>query len=340
MQIGTLTMLLVLLVPSSVLAQPEERIAYVQALARARIAAPDIAVAHRREELAQAEVGVAGVYANPVFLAGTATQTARVSLGVSLPLVVFGQRGASIRASEADLATVRVDSEVTWKDVRASTAHAFVFLWAVEQLAIVRTEASGLAQRLETAVVGRVEVGAAPEVEALRVRAERLRAEADAAEAAQLVAAAAADLGHWLGHPRTEGLRAAGEPSVPLAIPQLAELVGRIATNPSVRRENADARAFEAHAEREKALVRPNLVLDLGADVGDPTLPATNYRAQIAVDVPLFHQRGAYVQRGPSPPSRSPTAPSSLPRDASKHCPPASFPLQKLQIVQPLSRTA
>jgi cobalt-zinc-cadmium efflux system outer membrane protein len=37
--------------------------------------------------------------------------------------------------------------------------------------------------------------------------------------------------------------------------------------------------------------------LDLGTDVGDPTLAGTNYRAQLTIEVPLFNQRGAYIDR-------------------------------------------
>ncbi len=274
-------------------------ISYAQSLARARLAAPDIAIARGREAVAEAEVGVAGTYPNPSVLVGTTTQTAKLSVGASVPLVVFGQRGAAIDASQADLATVRVDSQVTWSEVRAQTAHAYVALWSSEQIALARTDAAALASRLEKAVVGRVEVGAAPEVDGLRVKAERLRAEADADEAAQLVSATSADLARFVGITPADSLRAGSEPDVPEAPPPLGELLARAGENPSARREASDALAAEARVRREHALLRPGLTLDLGADVGDATIAnsATNYRAQLAVEVPLFSQRGGYVAR-------------------------------------------
>jgi outer membrane protein TolC len=79
--------------------------------------------------------------------------------------------------------------------------------------------------------------------------------------------------------------------------PLLDALVGRVTGNPTVRREQADARAAEARAHRERVAARPTLVVDLGADFGDPTLPGTNYRAQLAFEVPLFNARGAYARK-------------------------------------------
>jgi outer membrane protein TolC len=66
-----------------------------------------------------------------------------------------------------------------------------------------------------------------------------------------------------------------------------------------VRREQSDVRAAEARANRERALVRPAMMLDLGFDALDPTIAneATNYRAQLSVEVPLFNQRSAQIDR-------------------------------------------
>jgi outer membrane protein TolC len=278
-------------------ADGEQSISYGQAIARARLGAPDLAVARGREGVARAEVGVAGVYPNPAVIAGTSTQAARFSIGASIPLVILGQRGASIRASRADLATVQVDTQVTWNDVRAAAAHAFVTLWLAQRTSIARADAAAVARRVDAAVGGKVELGAVPEVEGLRAHAERLRADADAQEAEQLVAAAGAELGRWLASPNSAALRAQGDPDVPVRAAPLAELLTKVNGSPSVRREESDAHAAEARADRERALARPIIVLDVGADMGDPTLTGTNYRAQLAVEVPIINRRGAQVER-------------------------------------------
>jgi len=129
---------LLLFVPS--VASAETRISAAEALRRAKAVAPELRVAREREGIAHADVGIAGVYPNPTVAAGSSTQAARLGVTLSVPLVVFGQRGASIAASRADLETVKVDSEVTWADVRAATARAFVALWVAQERAAARKE--------------------------------------------------------------------------------------------------------------------------------------------------------------------------------------------------------
>ena len=278
-------------------AADERRVSFPHALELARGAAPDVLVARGREGVARAEIGVAGVYPNPAVIVGTSTQAARASVGVSIPLLILGQRGAAIEASKSELVTVQLDSVVVWNEVRAGTSRAFVALWAMQRVATERAETARIARSLETIVTARVDVGATPAIDALRVRAERLRADADASEAELLVSAFASELGRWLGVAEPSSIRVDGDPDVPRDPPPFTELAARLPQNPSVRRELADVAAANAREARERAFARPIPVLDLGADFADPTLPATNYRAQLAIDVPLFNQRGAQIDR-------------------------------------------
>jgi outer membrane protein, heavy metal efflux system len=283
----------------------EESFTYAGALERAARVAPDIAVARAGEAVAGTGIAIAGVLPNPSVSAGTTTQTAKLSLGLSVPLVVLGQRGAAIEAGSAELATTRVETEMVMSDVRAGAAHAFVALWRAQTDAAERDRAAAIARRLEDAVAGRVELGAAANVDGLRARAERLRADAEAKQAAQLVAAAGSDLSRWLGVPDDAPLRADGEPEVPSPPPPLHDLRARVVESPAVRRERADARAANARADRERALVRPTISVDLGLDAWDPTLcpgppcnnPPINYRGALSVEVPILNQRGPYIQR-------------------------------------------
>ncbi len=284
---------------------PALEVSFEQALDLAARAAPDVRVARQREGVARAEIGVAGTYPNPTVLGGTSTQAAKLSAGVSLPLVILGQLGAAQRAAEADLRTTQVDTTATVNDARTGSARAFVTLWLAERTAQARADASAVARRLEEAVMGRVDVGASPMVEGLRVKAERLRADADAREAAQLVDAAGVELGRWIGVPDGRGLRVRGDPTVPDNPPSMPELLARVGDNPSAKREDLDAHAAEERASRERALVRPGLTLDLGLDAFDPTLcpgpgscnPPVNYRAQLGIEVPVFNQRGSFIDR-------------------------------------------
>jgi cobalt-zinc-cadmium efflux system outer membrane protein len=303
---------LVVLAPGAAAAQGaaaagEQRVTLDEALRAARQAAPDLIIARARVSVAHAEVGIAGVYPNPSVIAGTSTQAAKLSAGVSVPLVVLGQRGAAIDAARADESTVVLDADVTWNDVRQATVRAYVALWLAEGVAAARRESATIEATLETAVMQRVQVGSAPELDALRVHAEKLRADADVLEATAHVTAAATDLGRWMGLTQGAAMRASASPAVPDAAPPLSVLMARLDASALVRREQSDVHASEARVAREHALVRPSMALDLGLDAFDPTLlppsapagaqPPVNYRAQLTIEVPILNQRGPYVDR-------------------------------------------
>jgi cobalt-zinc-cadmium efflux system outer membrane protein len=281
-------------------------ITYAQALDRAAHVAPDIAVARTGEAIARAGIGIARALPNPSLTAGSSTQTARLSVGVSVPLLILGQRGAAADAGRAELETARVETEIAAVDVRAGVAHAFVALWRAQETAAERARAAAISRRLEEAVTGRVDLGAAASVDELRAHAELLRAAADAEQATQLVAAAGSDLSRWLGLDDDVEPRALGEPAIPAEVPLLAELRARIDESPAVRRERADAAAAEARANRERAFARPALTVDLGVDAWDFSLcpgvgtcdnPPINYRGALTVELPLLNQRGSYIER-------------------------------------------
>ena len=285
--------------------QEPRRVSLDEALRAARSASPDLVVARAREGVARAEIGVAGVYLNPSVALGTSTLTAPLSATVSIPLVILGQRGAAIDAARADQVTVGIDTQVAWNDIRQLAERAYAALWLAEGMVAARRSSATLQTTLETAVVQRVAVGSAPELDALRVHAEKARADADVLEATAEVSVAASELGHWMGLADGSDLRSQGDPPAPDAVPPLGSLLARLESSATIRREVSDVRASEARAARERAFVRPSMALDLGADVGDPTLNngstsfpgMTNYRAQLSFEVPVFNQRGAFVER-------------------------------------------
>jgi cobalt-zinc-cadmium efflux system outer membrane protein len=288
-------------------AQPTPpQVSYDEALRAARRAAPDLVVARAREGVALAEVGVAGVYPNPSVAVGTSTQTAKLSGTLSLPLVILGQRGAAIDAAKAEQTTVLIDTQVAWNDVRQAAARAFVTLWLAQGIAEARRESAAIQGGLEAAVVSRVQVGSAPEIDSLRVHAEKLRADADVIGATAEVTAAGTELGRWMGMVDGAPVAARGDVASPDAPPSLATLAARIDGGAPVRRERSDVAAAEARADHERALVRPWMGLDLGFDAFDPTLCATpnsgcnppvNYRAQLSIEIPIFNQRGPFIDR-------------------------------------------
>ena len=278
-------------------ASAQARVSYLQALALSKQRAPGVAVARATESVAEADSRAGGLYPNPTLSAGSSTQTARLSVGASLPLLILGQRGAALDAGRAELAVAKLDTRASLADVRAATGHAFVALWLAERTANARAEAAAISHKLESAVEGRVELGSAPEIERLRANAETLRADLDSRAAADFVDAASTELAAWIGADFDQSLRVADDPPVPTQVPALEALRGQVAENPGVLRATAEVRASEARAASERAQVRPLMTLDVGADLYDPTLPATNYRAQLAFEMPIFSQRGPLIER-------------------------------------------
>ncbi|HEX8793948.1 MAG TPA: TolC family protein [Polyangiaceae bacterium] len=300
-----LSTLAVALLPTCAWAQAERRVTLDEVLREARLVAPDLVVARAQEQVAHAEVAVAGVYPNPSASVGTSTQAAKLSGTLSIPLVVLGQRGAAIDAAKADEATVKLDTQVAWNDIRQAAVRAYITLWLAEGVADARRQSAAIEATLEQSVIQRVQVGSAPELDALRVHAEKLRADDDVLEATAQVTASGSELGRWMGIHDGGGLRAGGNVEAPDVAPTLPLLLARLDGNASVRREQSDARAADARVDRERALVRPSLGLDVGADLWDPTLlppgatgtPPVNYRAALTFDIPLFNQRGGYIDR-------------------------------------------
>ncbi|HWZ91256.1 MAG TPA: TolC family protein, partial [Polyangiaceae bacterium] len=215
--------------------------------------APSVAVARATEGVAEADSRTGGLYPNPTLSAGTSTQTARLSLSASVPLLILGQRGAALDAGRAEYAVAKFDTRASLADVRAATGHAFVALWLSEHTAHARADAALISRKLESAVAGRVELGSSPEIEGLRAHAETLRAEMDARSASDLVEASAADLAAWIGAGFDDSLRVAGDPDVPAQVPKIADLWGLVKNNPSVQRAHAEVRASEAREASERA---------------------------------------------------------------------------------------
>ncbi len=280
-----------------VLAQEPRRLGYAEALQLARLHAPSVDAARADELAVRADGRAAAVYPNPSFNAGSSTQAARLSLGASLPLVVFGQRGAARNVGNATALVAHQDTLASAAEARASAAQAYVGLWTAERSADALGQAAQLARELEATVQSRVDVGSAPALEQLRAQAERLRAEMNATAALELIDASASELARWIGVPVDAGLRTTGAPDVPAQPPPVQQLFARLPASPAIQRAQAEIRAGQARLASERAQLRPTMTLDLGADYLDPTLPATNYRAQLGVELPLFNQRGPMIER-------------------------------------------
>src|SRR5262249_5678183 len=150
-------------------------------------------------EIARAEIGVVGALANPTVTVLTARQTAALGTTLALPLPVFGQRGAAVKASAADLQVAAAGREATRSEVRWSATLAWSDPGEARERARPRAGALEEADRLLGMARERFEAGSAPRLDVIRTGADQARARAESKSAAGLVAAAAARLAPWIG---------------------------------------------------------------------------------------------------------------------------------------------
>src|SRR5581483_11153448 len=214
-----------------VAAAPARAMTWAEARAAAQQHAPELAVAAHRGAVARTDVEVAGALANPTFTVTTAKETARLATGVSLPLPIFGQRGAAVRAASAGADAVEREHEVDANDVRWSATMAWIDAWEITVRARLLADAAEDARRLASIAGERFDAGSAPRLDVVRATADRVRTESDAESARALVAAAGARLSVWVGVDPLSPPAVEGGPGVPAQLPPVERLLADAAAH-------------------------------------------------------------------------------------------------------------
>jgi cobalt-zinc-cadmium efflux system outer membrane protein len=294
--VATLTVLVVL-------PRPAAAVTWDEARAAAAEHGPELLVAARRVGVARAEVAVAGALANPTLTVTTARETARLSTGLSVPMPLFGQRGAAMRAAGAEAEVSARESDVTRAEVRWNATVAWVDAWEAAERARLLAGAAGDAARLLVIARERFDAGSSPRLDVVRAVADEARARAEAGSAAGLVAAQAARLAAWIGADPLRPPVVTGPPSVPAGLPSLEQLVERVAAHPSLRRDEAQVRAAGERVGLEKRLRFPIVSAELVMSYGDPTLTdargvqRTDLIAGAAFELPVLSLRQGAIDR-------------------------------------------
>jgi cobalt-zinc-cadmium efflux system outer membrane protein len=251
--------------------------------------------------MAHADIEVAGARANPTFTVTTARETARLSTGASLPLPLFGQRGAAVRAAASDAEAVDREREVTMNDVRWGATTAWVEVWELTLRARLLGGAADDARRLSAIAGERFSAGSSPRVDVVRATADRVRAEADAESARALVGAAGARLAVWVGADPVTPPAIEGGPGVPARLPPLSQLLGDADRHPALARDEAQRTAARRRVELERRLRLPIVSAELVVSQGDPTLTdargvqRTDVIAGASFELPILNARGGAI---------------------------------------------
>lgn len=246
-----------------------------------------VAVAQQREVAAL--VDAAGAWPATTVSAATTSQTARLALAAGLPLPIFGTLGANRAVARGELAVAIAEVRATDLQLARDVAAAWFGLARAEAHADAAKRSAEREADLVRITSERFAAGDASHADVVLAGAAAKRLAARAVAATGEVAVASIELATALGWDPALPLRAAG--GLP-AVPDRAPTGG---AHPEVvvaaRRTDAQrARVTEASRARW-----PRLALDVEAAIGDPTLPATDYRIGIAAEIPLFGHGTAAV---------------------------------------------
>jgi cobalt-zinc-cadmium efflux system outer membrane protein len=272
-------------------------ITFAGARAAALADAPEVVLARGREAVARAQIDVAGALLNPTVTVASARETARLGTALSLPVPLFGQRGATVAAARADAGAVQADTEAARHEVRWAATVAWLDLWEAGERARLLADAAAEADRLVVIADERFRAGSAPRVDVLRTSADRARARADAAAAAVAVPAAAARLATAIGAADGADLRAQGAPGFAAGPGDLGTLEQALAEHPILKRDRAQIAAEVARVRLEQRLRFPIVSAELAVNVGDPTLPGTDVIGGVAFEAPVLSLRGGAIAR-------------------------------------------
>jgi len=245
----------------------------------------------------------AGLLPNPSLIArveeasleGNTLNDAAILAGFAQPIPLSDRRDAERRSEAAAAARERARFEALLVEVGTEVRGAFATaLFAAESLRL-REQFAARSDELAALVGRRAAAGDAAADEVARAELERVRSAQERVAAARVREAALAELAAAVGAPdaAVEGVR--GELDAALALPDLEEVVRRLAEHPALVAAEADATAAAAAVD----LARARRIPDLNVELLYRRIGSTNTNAMdvgISLPLPLFDQGAARVR--------------------------------------------
>lgn len=241
---------------------------------------------------ADALIAAAGGWPNPSIRVETNRLTARMVVGATVPLPVFGTVGAARREASARAKVTRTEAELALRELWHRAALAWLALARADGEIAAGLETAKQAAELERIARGKLDAGTGAEVDVTTARAARARADLAVVGARHAQGSAAADLAAVLGWDPTRLVHAGGELPVgsPTAIDALraglARHPDRVAGVTKVAAADATVAEIRTHA-------RPGLAIDAQASFDDPTQPGTDVLVGLTLELPLFAKIGS-----------------------------------------------
>ena len=264
---------------------------------------PRIAVSQREADMARAERAAAGALPNPSVSLGRSTASAgertlfdgssQQQATVELPVPIFGQRGARVRAADFGVARAETQVRLTVAETRRLAALEFVRLLAASEQLGARRSALADVERIRGLVAGRAQSGMASRYDLARADAAlalaRLSTQKSATEASEHAAALAAlvDAPGW--RPQPSGSLAGLSGRFP-------DPGGDLAGNPALRAARAESEAAQARVEVAHRERFPVPSVQLGRAWTSGPFGAANF-VGVTSEIPILDSRRALEDR-------------------------------------------
>lgn len=293
-----LAVCLVALLAGAARAQPGDRVPVtLEAALAAAGKAPAAQIGRYDLAAAEANIDAATAWPDPGLHVGTNRLTARLIIGATIPLPIFGTVGAAKRVAAAEADVVRSEADLALRDLR----HRIVVAWIDLLRAGGDVQASQVAAKqaadLEVIAKGRLAAGTGADVDVTVATAARARADVAVAGALREQDASSAELAGLLGWNPAQPLSADGAPVIAPAA-TLPALQARLAAHPE--KQAAERRVEAAQAEVDAVLVQrwPALAVEGEVDYDDKTQVGNSAWARsdahvgLALDLPIFARIG------------------------------------------------
>ena len=284
--------------PARTHAQEEVSLAEIVRFARER--SPRARALRAEVDVADAEIGLAGVYPNPrLSYVGMGRMNGNASaingtqhqVWLDVPLLVAGQHHARRDAAAAGASAVRAELEVALLALEMGARRAFVALLVAQERTALLIAARDELVGLDALVAGRASAGAQSAYDAARVRIAVAQLDVSLAGARADERAAAVSLATTLGRPgwspRAAGVLDAGTRP-------FASLAAR--NSPAIEAARRRVEAAQRDVERAERERVPEIALGVGACMTTDGGSSSAYLG-VSVPLPIFDTGSAAVRR-------------------------------------------
>jgi cobalt-zinc-cadmium efflux system outer membrane protein len=258
----------------------------------------ELAAVRRARAIRQAEVRVAGQWANPEFSAEITRDTPHGDIAVGFPVDIGGVRSRRVAVAKEGLAMADVEEAAAQRDLRRKVRLAFYGLLAADERLVLADSMLKVAGRIKEVAQARFEEGAAPRLDVMEadLGVVRVRTEMDLARSERR--AAQADLNALLNRPPGMTVSPAGEASDVPALPTMDRATaGALASNLDLRAIDRDAAIEDRQLSLLKAERIPTPTFSVGAALNAPGEFDVGAHAGVSLAIPLFSRNQGEIAR-------------------------------------------